>query len=81
MIDRDLIKEFLDLQLADIEIEIPKDICVDVLIETFYKYVENDSYEWFKDNFKSFFNNGNPDWDWIRNRVEQYCNVDIKRTN
>lgn len=25
--------------------------------------------EWLKDNFKSFFNHGDPDWEWIRGRL------------
>jgi len=39
------------------------------LVETFSKYVENDYYEWLKDNFKSFFNRYDPDWDRIRGRL------------
>jgi len=27
-------------------------------------------HEWLKDNFKSFFNHGNPDWEWIRERIK-----------
>jgi len=52
MLDRDVVKEFLDCQLEDMELEI------------------HDYYEWLKDNFKSFFNHGNPDWEWIRGRIE-----------
>jgi hypothetical protein len=26
-------------------------------------------YEWLKDNFKSFFEHGEPDWECIRERV------------
>ena len=25
--------------------------------------------EWLKDNFKSFFNHGDPVWEWIRGRL------------
>jgi len=25
-----------------------------------------------KDNFKSFFNHGTPDWDWIEDRIKYY---------
>jgi len=32
--------------------------------------VEDDYYEWLKDNFKPFFDHGNPDWEWIRERIE-----------
>jgi len=40
----------------------------DTFVETFCKYVEDDDYEWLKDNFKSFFNHGVPDWEWIREK-------------
>jgi hypothetical protein len=70
MLDREVVKEFLDEKLE--EIEIPSDIPMEILVETFCKYTEDDYYEWLKDNFKSFFNHGNPDWDWIRGRIEHY---------
>ncbi len=41
-------------------------------MEAFCQYVEDDYYEWLKDNFKSFFNHGEPDWEWIRERVRSY---------
>ncbi len=72
MLDRQVVKEFLDEQLEDLEIRIPKDIIGDVLIETFCKYVEDDYYEWLKDNFKCFFNYGDPDWVWVKERIEKY---------
>jgi len=72
MVDREVVKEFLDDKLEDLEIEIPEDISMDVLLETFRKYIEDDYYEWFRDNFKSFFNHGDPDWGWIRNRIGHY---------
>jgi len=50
------------------EIEVPDDIFEEVLVEAFCKYVEDDCYEWLKDNFKSFFDYGNPDWQWVRKR-------------
>ena len=70
MLDRQVVKEFLEEELEDIEI--PKDISFDELLETFSKYTEDDYYEWLKDNFKSFFDHGNPQWDWIRERIEHY---------
>jgi hypothetical protein len=70
MLDRIVVKEFLDCQLGDIQLEIPKDISKEQFIEAFCQYVENDYYEWLKDNFKSFFNHGNPDWEWIRKRIK-----------
>ena len=59
MLDREVVREFLDEELKGMEI--PDDISKRALVETFYKYVEDDYYEWLKANFKSFFNDGNPD--------------------
>ena len=70
MLDKKVIREFLDEELE--EIEAPDDISKEVLVEAFCKYVEDDYYEWLKENFKSFFNYGKPDWQWIREKVEKY---------
>lgn len=70
MLDRKVAREFLDEELEGIEI--PDDIFKEVLVETFCKYVEDDYYEWLKDNFKSFYNYGKPDWQWIREKIEKY---------
>jgi len=67
MLDRDVVGEFLDCELEGIEI--PEDISREALVEAFCQYVENDYYEWLEDNFKSFFEDGNPDWEWIRKRT------------
>ncbi len=72
MLDIEVVKKFLEEEFKEREIEIPGDIHREKLIETFCKYVENDYYEWLKDNFKSFFNHGNPDWDWIRKLIKKY---------
>jgi hypothetical protein len=69
MLDRKVVREFLDEELE--EVEIPKDIFKEVLLEAVCKYVEGDYYEWLKDNFKSFFNYGNPDWQGIREKIEK----------
>jgi hypothetical protein len=74
MLDRAVVKEFLEDKFKDIGLEMPTDISIEVLVETFYKYTENDYYEWLKDNFKSFFNRGNPDWNWVRERIKYYSN-------
>ena len=68
MLDRKAVSEFLDEELK--EVEIPKDIFIEVLVEAFCKFVEDDYYEWLKDNFKTFFNYGNPDWQWVRKRIK-----------
>ena len=69
MLDREVIREFLDEELK--EVEIPKDIFKVALVEAFCKYVEDDYYEWLKDNFKSFFNYGKPNWQWVRERIKK----------
>ena len=67
MLDRDVVEEFLDCELEGIEI--PRDISKEQLVEAFCQYVEDDYYEWLKDNFKSFFEHGALDWEWIRGRI------------
>jgi len=69
MLDRDVVEEFLNCKLKELEIELPKDISKEQLVEAFCQYVEDDYYEWLKDNFKSFFEHGETDWEWIRDRV------------
>jgi hypothetical protein len=32
--------------------------------------LEDDYYEWLKDNFKSFFGGGEVDWEWIKGRIK-----------
>lgn len=70
MLDREVVKEFLNLEFKKGDWEIPDDIQKDALVEAFCQYTENDYYEWLKDNFKSFFDHGNPDWDWIRKKTK-----------
>ena len=69
MLDRKVVREFLDEKLE--EIEVPEDISKEALVEAFCKYAEDDYYEWLKDNFKSFFNHGNPDWKWVREKIKK----------
>lgn len=72
MLDREVLKEFVEEKLEKAKIDIPKDISINILVETFCKYTEDDYYEWLKDNFKSFFNHYNPNWKWIRERIGYY---------
>jgi hypothetical protein len=51
ILDRAVVEKFLDCKLKELEIEIPKDISKEALVEAFYQYVGNDYYEWLKDNF------------------------------
>lgn len=72
MLNREVVKDLLEEELKERAIRIPKGISKETLTETFCRYTEDDYYEWLKDNFKSFFNHGNPDWVWIKDRVEHY---------
>ena len=69
MLDRQVVKEFIHEEFAEGDWEIPEDISKDALVEAFCQYMEDDYYEWLKDNFKSFFNHGDPDWEWINGRL------------
>jgi len=69
MLDRQVVEGFLDWEFEDGDWEIPGDIARDDLVEVFCQYTEDDYYEWLKDNFKSFFDHGNPDWNRIRERI------------
>ena len=72
-LDRTVVEELLDCELEESDMEIPKDIPKDALVEAFCQYTEDDYYEWLKDNFKSFFNHGNPDWDWMRGQIKAHA--------
>ena len=72
MLDRQVVEEFLDREFEEGDWEIPEDIPKDRLVEIFCLFTEDDYYEWLKDNFKSFFNHDNPDWGWIRGRIQYY---------
>jgi len=71
MLDRAVIEEFLNSEFEDTDLEMPADISKEELVEAFCQYTEDDYYEWLKDNFKSFFNHGNPDWRWIREKSKR----------
>jgi hypothetical protein len=70
MLDRDVVEAFLDEEFEDLELEIPDDIDKKALAEAFCQYTEDDYYEWLKDNFKSFFNHGDPDWERIKGKIQ-----------
>jgi len=73
MLDREAAKEFLQDQFTTLKIEVPGDFDADSLAGAFCKYTEDDYYEWLRDNFKSFFNHGDPDWNHIREKIAQYA--------
>jgi len=72
MLDREAVKEFLQDQFTDLKIEVPEDFDADLFADAFCKYAEGDYYEWLRDNFKSFFHHGDPDWNAIREKIAQY---------
>ena len=70
MLDRTVIEALLDWEFEGLDLEIPEDIPREALVEAFCQYTEDDYYEWLKGNFKSFFDHGNPDWEWIRKKIK-----------
>jgi hypothetical protein len=69
VLDRAVVEEFLDCKFKELQITIPRDIKKEALVEVFCQYVEDDYYEWLKDNFKCFCGDGELDWEWIREKV------------
>jgi len=69
MLDRLVVQDFLESQMEDIDLTIPGDIDLESLVEAFCQYTEDDYYGWLKDNYNSFFNHGDVDWEWVRERV------------
>jgi hypothetical protein len=72
MLDRKVVGEFLADEMRKARIRLPRNIPRGILVEIFCRYVEDDFGEWLKDNFRSFFEHGNPDWDWVRERIQYY---------
>lgn len=70
MLDRKVVEKFLNWEFEEGDWEIPGDISKDTLVEVFCQYVEDDYYEWLKDNLKSFFDHGNPVWNRIIERIK-----------
>ena len=70
MLDRAVVEEFLTENFNELDLQIPDNIRISALVEAFCQYAEDDYYEWIKDNFKSFFNHGDPDWDRIMAKIE-----------
>ena len=69
MPDRTVIEQLLDWEFEGLDWEIPEDIPREAVIEAFRQYVEEDPYEWLKDNFRSFFDHGNPVWNRIIEKI------------
>jgi len=73
VLNREIVKEFLEEKLEGVEI--PGDVPFNDLVEAFCRYAENDYYEWLKDNYESFFHSlpeAQTDWNWIRERIRDY---------
>ena len=75
MLDRIVVLEFIENKLD--EDAIPGDINRKDLAEVFALFVEDDLYEWLKDNFKSFFYSeiNGINWDRIREKIKEMKNV------
>jgi hypothetical protein len=58
--------------MEDIDPTIPGDIDQELPVEAFCQYTENDYYEWLKDNFESFFDHGDFDFDWVREQARSH---------
>ena len=69
MIDRTAVEEFLMREFEDLALEIPPDIPRGALVEAFCQYIEEDYEGWLRENFRSFFSDGDPDWDWVREQT------------
>ena len=72
MLDRDSVEEFLDTELRYGDMEVPPDISKGELIDAFCSYIEAEYYEWLRENFTTFFSDGDPDWDWIREQIGSF---------
>ena len=71
MLDREYIVEFLKSELEYMGLEIPLDISPSALIEAFYDYLEGNYDAWLRESLSAFLNDGEPDWDWIRERIKE----------
>jgi hypothetical protein len=69
MLDRKVVEEFFFEEIEDKSI--PRRINKQELAEAFCQFATADYYEWLKDNFNSFFNHGNPDWEWIEKFLQE----------
>jgi len=69
MLDRAIIGELLDWEFEGLDLAIAEDIPREAVIEAFCQYAEEDYYEWLKDNLRSFFDHGNPDWNQIIEKI------------
>ena len=69
MLDRGVIEELLDWEFEGLDLVIPEDISREAVIEAFCQYAEENYHEWLKDNFKSFFDHGDPDWNQIIEKI------------
>jgi len=69
VLNREAVEEFLKSEFDDLDLEIPEDISKGALVEAFCQYVEDEYDEWLRENFRAFFNDGDPDWEWIKEQI------------
>jgi hypothetical protein len=72
MLDREVIKKFLGEEILDLNITLPQDISIEQLTNAFCLYVENDYFEWLRENSKSFFatNANGIDWNSVKELIK-----------
>ncbi len=69
MFDRSIIEGLLDWEFEGLDLELPEDVPREAVMEAFYQHLEDDYYEWLKDNFRSFFDHGNPVWNRLIEKI------------
>ena len=76
MLDRQIVKKYLEENLKDWSEKYPEHIDFNDLVESFCLYVEDDFYEWLKDNLRSFFcvDSEAINWGDITRKMEMYRN-------
>jgi hypothetical protein len=72
MLDKQVVKEFLLEEFKEREWAVPKTVKMKELVDVFCQFTEDDYYEWLKDNFASFFNDGDPDWGWVKSYIKKH---------
>lgn len=71
MLDRAVIADLVKGEMKEQDIKLPQNMNFKKLVETFCQFMENDYYEWFRDNYKTFFNHGNPSWKQIKEQIQK----------
>jgi hypothetical protein len=79
MLDRNVAQEFLKDNFEEREVKVPKGIKMNELTQAFCLFVEDDYYEWLKDNYKSFFDG--VDWERVKKKIKHYRETNSQNFN